>query len=66
MQITYRRETKEGRGGAWKNTKRTKRRYCNNGKSIAVQYGSEKNYEIQCDSPNIKASRKLLEQARKR
>ena len=23
MQITYRRETKEGRGGAWKNTKQT-------------------------------------------
>ena len=35
-------------------------------KSIAIQYALKKSYEIQCESPNIKASRKLLEQARKR
>ena len=63
MQINCRRETKEGRRGAWKNTKWTERE--DNKENVLLYNMPKKNYEIQNESPNIKASRKLLEQARK-
>ena len=65
MQITCQRETKEGRGGVWEYTKWTKRENIANKENVLLYNMPKKIYEIQWESPNIKGSRKFLEQARK-